>query len=93
MPGHILPASEARSEFFTLLDKIIRLREKYTITKDGHPGAVLMSAEEFDEWVETLQILSRPLAVKGIRKGLKELKAKKLVSHEKVFGHPLNARS
>ncbi len=89
----ILPASEARSEFFNLLDKIHRLRRKYTITKEGRPQAILMSTEEFEEWVETLEILSRPSTVKGIKKGLKDLKSKKFVSHEKIFGRSPHARS
>ena len=35
-----------------------------------------MSAEEFESWVETLELMSNPKAVKALEQGLKEAKSR-----------------
>jgi PHD/YefM family antitoxin component YafN of YafNO toxin-antitoxin module len=47
-----------------------------------------MGAEEFDSWVETLELLSNPKAVKALERGLKQAKGGKFRSFERVFGEP-----
>lgn len=79
---------EARAKFSTLVDKADRLSERFVVTKNGMPKAVVMSADEFDSWVETLELLSNPRAVKALEQGLKQAKAGKLRSFERVFGEP-----
>ena len=44
-----------------------------------------MGAEEFETWVETLELLSNPQAVKALEQGLKEAKAGKRRSFKDVF--------
>ena len=53
-------ASEARNDFFALLKEIRTPGVSVTITYEGHPAGVLMSADEFEGWVETMDILSDP---------------------------------
>ena len=77
---------EARAKFSTLVDKADRLSERFVVTKNGMPKAVVMSADEFDSWVETLELLSNPKAVKALERGLKQAKAGKFRSFERVFG-------
>ena len=77
---------EARQQFSSLVDKVGRLRERYVVTKNGTPRAVVMSAEEFDSWVETLEFMSNPKAVKALERGLKEAKSGKFRSFKEVFG-------
>ena len=79
---------EARAKFSTLVDKADRLSERFVVTKNGLPKAVVMSADEFDSWVETLELLSNPKAVKALERGLKQAKTGKLRSFERVFGEP-----
>ena len=62
-----------------------RLSERVIVTKNGTPKAVVMGAEEFETWVETLELLSNPQAVKALEQGLKEAKAGKLRSFKDVF--------
>ncbi len=45
-----------------------------------------MGIEEFENWVETLELLSNPKAVKAFEQGLKEAKAGKFRSFKDVFG-------
>lgn len=77
---------QARSHFSALVDKADRLSERFIVTKNGTPKAVVMGAEEFESWVETLELLSNPKAVKALQQGLKEAKTEKVRSFKDVFG-------
>ncbi|CAI4032854.1 Antitoxin [Nitrospira tepida] len=79
---------EARAKFSMLVEKADRLSERFVVTKNGLPKAVVMGADEFESWVETLELLSNPKAVKALERGLKQAKAGKLRSFERVFGEP-----
>lgn len=81
-----IPLKEARQQFSSIVNKVDRLRERYVVTKNGTPRAVVMSAEEFESWVETLEFMSNPKAVKALEQGLKEAKAGKFRSFKEVFG-------
>ena len=48
-------------------------------------GSPVVGAEEFESWVETLELLSNPKAVKALEQGQKEAKAGKLRSFKDVF--------
>lgn len=82
----IISLKEARDRFSDLVDKADRLSERFVVTRNGLPKAVVMSAEEFDSWVETLEFMSNPKAVKALEQGLKEAKAKKFRSFKEAFG-------
>ena len=51
-----LPVSEARTKIFKIVDQIQKTGSYYTITEKGKPKAVIMSAEEFESWQETLKV-------------------------------------
>ncbi len=77
---------EARNRFSKIVDKVDRLSDRYVVTKNGKPKAVVMSAEEFESWVETLELMSNPKAVKALERGLKEAKAGKFRSFKEALG-------
>ncbi|NOU09066.1 MAG: type II toxin-antitoxin system Phd/YefM family antitoxin [Nitrospira sp.] len=77
---------QARSRFSSLIDKADRLSERFIVTKNGTPKAVVMGADEYESWVETLELLSNPKAVKALEQGLKEAKVGKVRSFKDVFG-------
>jgi len=77
---------EARNRFSKIVDKVDRLSERYVVTKNGVPKAVVMSAEEFESWVETLEFMSNPKAVRALEQGLKGAKAGKVRSFKEAFG-------
>lgn len=81
-----IPLKEARAKFSKLVDRVDQLSDRYIVTKNGTPKAVVMSAEEFEGWVETLEFMSNPKAVKALDQGLKEAKAGKFHSFKEVFG-------
>jgi antitoxin YefM len=77
---------QARSRFSSLIDKADRLSERFIVTKNGTPKAIVMGADEYESWVETLELLSNPKAVKALEQGLKEAKVGKVRSFKDVFG-------
>ena len=61
--GHMtktVTASEARNNFFAILKEIKTPGVSVMITYEGHPAGVLMSADEFEGWMETMDIMSDP---------------------------------
>jgi antitoxin YefM len=48
--------SEARKKIFDIAEEVQRPGNYYTFTENGKPKAVLMSAEEFESWEETLEV-------------------------------------
>lgn len=52
-----LPISEARKKIFKIAEKVQKPSTYYTLTEKGRPKAVIMSAEEFESWQETLEVM------------------------------------
>lgn len=75
MAEKVLSVKEARASFSELIDKASRLRYRFIFTKNGAPKATLMSAEEYESWVETLEFLSHPRAMRSLERGLKDARA------------------
>jgi antitoxin YefM len=72
-----LSLSEAKMKLSGLIDLINESDEEVVITKNGRPAAVLVSPEEFENWKETIAILSDSALMKEIKNGLRALKTKK----------------
>lgn len=49
--------SEARKRIFDIADEVQTPNNVYTLTADGKPKAVIMSAEEYESWTETMEVL------------------------------------
>lgn len=74
-----IPAADAKTNFGALLDKA--QREPVTISKNGRPVAVVMSADAFEEQQKIkLEFLRREIG-----KGLDDVKRGKVVSAEDAF--------
>lgn len=52
-----LPISEARKKIFNIAKEVQKPNNYYTLTEKGRPKAVIMSAEEFESWLETLEVM------------------------------------
>jgi prevent-host-death family protein len=48
--------SEARKKIFDIAEEVQKPGVYYTFTEKGRPKAVMMSFEEFESWVETLEV-------------------------------------
>lgn len=76
-----ITASEARKKLFELLENTSKGKGGYEIQLRGKGSAVLMNKDEFEGWLETIDIMSIPGEAEKI---LKSAKSKKRYSWEKV---------
>lgn len=80
-----IPLSQAKTHLARLLSEVEELGERVTITRSGHPVGVLLSVEDYEGLLETLDILSDPELSATVRRGIEELADGKLVSHEEAW--------
>ncbi len=62
-----LPLADARNRLSEVVADVEKTHARVTITKHGHPAAVLVSPEDLASLEETLDILSDPEALADIR--------------------------
>ena len=70
-----LPLSEVKTKLSSLIDEVRERDEEVTITRNGRPVAVLVSADEFDSWKETVSIRADAALMEEVRQGLAALEA------------------
>jgi antitoxin YefM len=51
--------TEARRRIFAIAEEVQKPSVQYLLTEKGKPKAVIMSAEEFESWQETLEVLEQ----------------------------------
>jgi prevent-host-death family protein len=82
----VLTVTEAKAHFLDLVRNADKRLERFLITKQGKPSAVVMNADEFEGWLETLELMSDKKALKEIRKARRELACGKTKSFKEVVG-------
>jgi len=81
---NFINATEARSNFFDLIEKVKRSPFPVNITVKGIPEVVIMSKEEYDSWIATMETLSDPELVASIKQSEKDFKAGRYKTWERV---------
>lgn len=79
-----LPITKAREDLTLLVNRASKLLDEYIITVNGSPAAVLMSANEYESWKETNEILADSQLVREIKLAEKQMKNGKGIPWEKV---------
>lgn len=70
-----LSITEARKQIFRIAENAQKSGNYYTLTEKGRPKVVLMSAEEFDSWRETIEVMHEfPNLKKDIDEARKDYK-------------------
>ena len=77
--------TEAKNKLRDLIRGMKSRQEIVAITRDGVPSAVLLSMNQFEGLMETIEILSDQKTMQALRRAMKQAKAGKWVSHEAVF--------
>jgi antitoxin YefM len=80
----VIPLAEARARLSKLVDSAVRTHERTTITRNGVPAAVLLSADDYESLQETLETLADPDLMAAIREGLDDIAAGDLHSQADV---------
>jgi len=73
---------ELRPSLPKVISRIDGRMDRYVVTKRGKPVAVMLSAADYDSLVETMEILADKEAMKGIRKGLEDIRKGRTISLE-----------
>lgn len=70
-----IPISEARKNIFKIAEKVQKPGVYFTFTEKGKPKGVIMSAEEFESWTETMEVMQQfPDLDKDVAKADKAIK-------------------
>ena len=78
--------SDAKTHLARLLSEVVELGERVVITRSGRPVGMLVSVDEFDGLLETLEILADDDMADAVRRGLDEAERGDTLSHEEVWG-------
>lgn len=81
-------ATEAKAHFLELIRAAEKRLGRFVITRSGRPAAVLMNADEYEGWLETLALVSDPRVRAELRDAMEELRAGQGHSFEEVVGRP-----
>ena len=80
-----VPLSFAKTHFAKLITDVVELGERVLITKSGKPAGMLLSVDEYEGLLETLEILADPELAAAVRAGLAEAERGELVEHDEVW--------
>lgn len=75
-----LPVSEAKQRFTEIVKNAERLFDRYLITKNGKEAAIVLSAEEYQNLLETLDILASKKEVRAIAEGAAHVRRGETIS-------------
>ncbi|MBS0151652.1 MAG: type II toxin-antitoxin system Phd/YefM family antitoxin [Nitrospira sp.] len=68
-----LPVSEVKNRLPHMIQQIKHKQEIVGITRDGVPSAVLLSMDQFEGLLETIEILSDQTSMRVIGRSLKQV--------------------
>ena len=74
------PLTKARNRLSEIVDHVITTGSELVITRHGKPAAVVMSHEEYESLIETLNILSDAETMKALADAADDLAAGNLVA-------------
>jgi len=86
MATKIVNVSKARATFLDIIKNAHRGSNKYIVTTNGVAQAVIMGVDEYESWLETVNILKDASWVKALKEAEEDVRKGRIVSFEKVFG-------
>ena len=66
---HTITLKELRPDLPRVFEQIDKKWERYVVTRHGKPSVVMMSVEDYESLMETLDILTDPKAMKDLKQG------------------------
>lgn len=67
-----IPFTEAKAHLSDLVDRVLREHERFLLTRNGRPAAVLLSPDDLESLEETVDILQDRALLESIRKSRRE---------------------
>jgi len=75
-----IPLAEAKRNLSAIISDVENKYDRFTITKNGINKAVILSSEEYEGFIETIDILSSKEERDAIRRAKKEVKNRDTIS-------------
>ena len=75
---------ELRPELPKVIQRIDGRLDRYVITKRGKPVVVMLSVEDYQSLMETLDLLADPEAMAGLRQGEQDIREGKTHSWKEI---------
>jgi prevent-host-death family protein len=79
------PLAEVRQDLSKFIDAAVTTHARFDITRNGKRAAVLLSADDYDSLLETLDVLADADLVRDIHEALAEADAGEVFTHEQVL--------
>ena len=83
-----LPLSEAKSSFSRIVNEVADRDERFTITRNGRAAAIMVSPDEYESWLATIDILSDPKLMAQIERSRRGMRRAKTYTIDELFGEP-----
>lgn len=80
-----ITVTEAKRRFLELVDDIEHMRNCVTITKNGIPTTVMLSLDDYESLLETLEILANPKIMASLKKSRSQIKKRNLLDDSEVW--------
>jgi len=69
----VIPLADVKARLSAVLDKVRDTHDRVVITRNGRPEAVIISVSDLEAIEDTLDLLSTPGALDGIRAAEEEI--------------------
>lgn len=79
-----LPLAEVRANLSKLVDEAVRTHQRIEVTRQGRRAAVILSADDYDSIMETLEILSDQRLMVEIREAEAEVERGEVFTLDEV---------
>lgn len=80
-----LTVSDAKKRLLELVDGVQNCHDMITITRNGVPASIMLSVDEYDSLVETLEILADKKLMAGLKKSQQQARHGKLLTDDEVW--------
>ena len=67
-----IPFTDAKAHLSELVDKVVGEHERFILTRNGRPAAVLLSPDELESLEETVEIIKDKRLLESIRRSRRE---------------------
>jgi antitoxin YefM len=82
--SEVLPLAEVKAKFSEMVDRVEQRHDRITVTRNGRPAAVLMSADDLAALEDTLELLSDPTAMAEIARARQDVAEGHTVSADQL---------
>jgi len=81
---NIISISEARSKIFEIAEKVQKLGQIFTFTENGKPKVVMMSADEYENLIEDIELMKNRKFMAKVERAAEEFAKDEYLSWESV---------